>query len=68
MKNLENWVRHFDDVILSLTVVVIGFQTTQYTVNVLSNDIAVSVLVLSGELSRDVSVTFETFDSSAIGE
>ena len=68
MKNLENWVRHFDDVILSLTVVVIGFQTTQHTVNVLSNDIAVSVLVLSGELSRDVSVTFETFDSSAIGE
>ena len=61
-------MRYFNDVILSLTVVVIGFQTTQYTVNVLSNDIAVSVLVLSGELSRDVSVTFETFDSSAIGE
>ena len=65
---MENCVRYYNDVIISLTDVVIGFQTTQYTVNVLSNDITVSVLVLSGELSRDVSVTFETFDSSAIGE
>ena len=48
--------------------VVIGFQVARYTVNAQATEVMVRVRVLSGGLSREVEVEFETSDDSAVGK
>ena len=50
------------------TDIVIGFEAAQYIVGKPASDVSVSVMVSSGGLSRDVEVTMETADDSAMGE
>lgn len=47
------------------TGVVIGFEAARYSVSESTTEVSVSVAVLSGRLSRDIAVTFETVDGSA---
>lgn len=50
------------------TGVVIGFEAASYSVSESTAEVSVSVAVLSGRLSRDIAVTLQTVDSSALGE
>ena len=61
MSNLRTWL------IFSRTVVVIGFQPDQYTVDEGAGSVNFTVLVIDGELDFDVVVEFFTEDGSAQG-
>ena len=45
----------------------IGFEAARYSVSEATNEVSVSVMVLSGRLSRAITLTLETFDDSAQG-
>ena len=47
--------------------VVIGFGSTEYSVEASAGEAIVSVRILSGQLSRSLLVTLQTADDSAIG-
>ena len=61
MSNLRAWLIFFH------TVVVIGFQPDQYTVDEGAGSVNFTVLVIDGELDFDVVVEFFTEDGSAQG-
>lgn len=45
----------------------IGFEAARYSVSETTAEVSVSVAVLSGRLSRAITVTLATFDGSAHG-
>ena len=47
--------------------VTIGFQPVTYTVEEAAGEVTLTVLVLSGQLGRDVEIRLETSDISATG-
>ena len=49
------------------SVIIIGFDTTSYTITESANSVSVSVSVQGGSLARDVVVTVETMDGTATG-
>ena len=51
--------------LLFSTVATIGFEETVYTVGESEGQVVVGVVVLAGELSRDLVVSMETEDGSA---
>ena len=51
----------------SFAVVQIGFNNSVYTIDERAGEVVVSVVVLSGTLSDEVVVRFNTQDSSALG-
>ena len=53
---------------LSVSGVVIGFESTEYTVEASSGEALVGVSILSGQLSRSLTVTLQTADDSAVGK
>ena len=61
MSNLRAWL------IIFHTVVVIGFQPDQYTVDEGADSVNFTVVVIDGELDFDVVVEFFTKDGSAQG-
>ena len=61
MTNLCAWLIFFH------TVVVIGFQPDQYTVDEDAGSVNFTVLVIDGQLGSDVVVVFFTEDGSAQG-
>ena len=46
----------------------IGFDSTEYTVEASASEVLVGVSILSGQLSRSLSVSLQTADDSAVGK